>query len=1173
MSAIQLNRYVGPELSLTAAGLADGLDALVLSRALRQRLKATKEGRVVFIARDEIRARNFADSCRFFAPDLPVLLLPAWDCLPFDRVSPSRNTAAERAAALYRLANSAPDQALIIVTTISAMMQRVPPRAVIKAAGFSARTGQVLERGVLEQYLSTNGYARATTVMEPGDFAIRGGLIDIFPPNFTHPIRFDFFGDELESLRTFDVESQRTKATLSSVELAPVSEIFMGEDDISLFRRNYIMAFGGGISADPLYASVIDGIRPQGVEHFLPLFYEHTETVFDYISGSRSSDGAGPIYAYDGLLSEARREREDVIADFYESRANYALARDSGSGDPRKIAGVYRPLPPQKLYLIGEDWRKVTAPLISRYHSPFIPPEADNVIDFGAKPSRNFSPERKTVDTNVFAVLVEHVRAQASAGKRVLLACWTQGSAERMGSVLEDHGLMTELCVRGPDALAIPKGSVRRVLLPIEHGFVSDDLLVISEQDILGDRLVNRGKKRKAKNFIAEAAALRPGDLIIHIDHGLGRYIGLKTLTVTGAPHDCLELEYHGGARLYLPVENIELLSRYGTASANPLLDKLGGVAWQSRKAKAKKRLRDMAGELIKIAAKRALRSAEPIDMPDGAYAEFCARFPYAETDDQLSAIEDVMTDLKSGRPMDRLICGDVGFGKTEVALRAAFGVALSGKQVAIVVPTTILSRQHFKTFEERFRGWPVNVRQLSRLVPAKDAKETKEQLATGRCEIVIGTHALLAKTIKFSDLGLLIVDEEQRFGVGHKESLKALRADVNVLTLTATPIPRTLQMALSGIRDLSLIATPPVDRLAVRTYVAPFDDISIRKAILRERYRGGQSFFVAPRIADLSRLEEFMQKHVPEVKYVIAHGQMAGSALEDIMTAFYDGQYDVLLSTSIIESGIDIARANTMIIYRADRFGLAQLYQMRGRVGRSRVRAYAYLTIPDGFVATDSAIERLKVLQSLDSLGAGFTLASHDLDMRGGGNPLGEEQSGNVKEVGVELYQHMLEEAVAELRDDEVLLDRHWSPQVNVGVAVLIPEGYIKDLNLRLATYRRISDVGDDGESDALAAELIDRFGSLPSEVESLLKVMQIKRLCRAAHVEKIDAGPKGVVMSIRHQDVKDPSAILNAITQNGGWRLRPDQTIFVSGHYTKASVRIKGVERALRALIEQAV
>jgi len=1155
---IQLNRYASRELDLIAAGLPEGADALVFTKAVRQR-----SGRAMFIARDDTRASGFIAACRFFAPDIPVLSLPSWDCLPYDRVSPSRTLAARRAAALHSLLIAPADKPLIIVTTASAAMQKVTPRNVIATAGFQARAGQQLKREVLEAYLSDNGYSRASTVMEAGDFAIRGGLIDIYPPALDDPIRLDFFGDELESIRAFDVETQRTTKKLKDVHLAPVSEVLMSDLAVGTFRKNYIAAFGGGVSKDPIYASVVEGIRPQGIEHYLPLFYPNLETVFDYT-------GPDTLIAFDGLLDEARAERWDLIEDFYSSRQEYVEARDTGSGDPSKTAGVYRPLPSERLYIDGALWDEITVPLQTRNHTAFIPPDAINKVDFGGQMARSFSIERRTEGANVFEAVVDYVRTLKNAKKRILIAAWTEGSSERLGNVLEDHNLIASQEHRGPDALAIQPGTVRRVILPIEQGFTFGDLSVISEQDILGDRLVNRGRKRKAKNFISEAAALTPGDLIIHIDHGLGRYLGLQTLQVQDAPHDCLQLEYHGGAKLYLPVENIELLSRYGSAGEGAVLDRLGGVAWQSRKAKAKQRLKDMAGELIVIAAKRAMRTCEPTIIEDGPYNEFCARFPYAETDDQLHAIEDVFGDLRSGKPMDRLICGDVGFGKTEVALRAAFAVAMTGKQVAIVAPTTILSRQHFKTFSDRFRGWPVKVRQLSRLVSGKEAKAAKEELAKGQCEIVVGTHALLAKTIQFSDLGMIIVDEEQRFGVQHKERLKSLRADMHVLTLTATPIPRTLQMALSGIRDLSLIATPPVDRLAVRTYISPFDEVSIRKALLRERYRGGQSFFVAPRIADIPRIEEFMRESVPEVKYVIAHGQMAPGALEDIMTAFYDGQYDVLISTSIIESGIDIPSANTMIVYRADRFGLAQLYQMRGRVGRSKVRAYAYLTMPEAHMATQGAQQRLKILQSLDTLGAGFTLASHDLDMRGGGNPLGEEQSGHIKDLGVELYQHMLEEAVAELRNDDSLKDQSWSPQVNVGVAILIPESYIQDLNLRLATYRRISEIEDDEAGDALAAELIDRFGKLPEEVNSLLKVMKIKRLCRKAHVEKVDAGPMGVVLTVRHKDVSDPSIIMNAITQNAGWRLRPDQTILIKGNFEKPMPRLQGTERAVKALIK---
>ncbi len=1154
---LQLQRYVSAEEELIAAGLPEGLDAIIFTRAVR------KDGRpALFVARDDSRAAAFQAACRFFAPDIPVISMPAWDCLPFDRISPSRLIAARRSAALYLLTQVDQNAALIVVSTVSAVSQFVPPKLVIAESGFSAKAGQVLAREKLEKYLMMNGYSRASTVVEPGDYAIRGGLVDIYSPALGEPVRLDFFGDELENIRHFDVETQRTTRQISSIDLAPVGEVFFNDDAKANFRRAYVAKFGGGTSKDPIYASVSEGIRPQGIEHFLPLFFETLETVFDYLP-------EGALTAFDNLAKEALLERRDLVLDLHETRLAHTTANEEKSKRGVSGDGQYRPLPFEDLYLYPEQIEKSAAR--KRWHSPFIPPDKENLVDFKGRPGRNFSNERKTEGVNVFDAVVEHVRAEQAKGKTVVIASWTEGSSERMASVFQDHTLILPEEQRGPDLLGLPKASLRRVVLPLEHGFEFGDLRILSEQDILGDRLVNRGRRRKAKNFISEASALQPGDLIIHIDHGLGRYLGLKTLDVQSAPHDCLELEYANGAKLYLPVENIELLSRYGAAGDLVNLDKLGGVAWQSRKAKAKKRLRDMAGELIKIAAKRALRTAEPIDVPTQDYNEFCARFPYVETDDQLSAIEDVLEDLNSGKPMDRLICGDVGFGKTEVALRAAFAAVMSGQQVAVVAPTTILARQHFKTFSERFRGLPVNVRQLSRLVPPKLATSTKEELTNGRCDIVIGTHALLAKSISFANLGLLIVDEEQRFGVSHKERLKALRADVHVLTLTATPIPRTLQMALSGIRDLSLIATPPVDRLAVRTYVSPFDPVSVRKAVLREKYRGGQTFFVAPRIADLPKLEAFLSEDVPEIKYVIAHGQMPGRDLEDIMTAFYDGQYDVLLSTSIIESGIDIPSANTMIVYRADRFGLSQLYQMRGRVGRSKIRAYAYLTMPDEHVATAGALRRLKILQSLDTLGAGFTLASHDLDMRGGGNPLGEEQSGYIKDVGVELYQHMLEEAVAELRDDKDVKDQSWSPSVNLGVAVLIPDHYIQDLNLRLATYRRISEIEDDQASEALAAELIDRFGTLPLEVSSLLNVMKIKRLCRKAQVSKIDAGPRGLVVSMRHEGISDPSIILNAITQNRGWRLRPDQTIFVSGQLEKAETRVKLAVKTLRALCSE--
>jgi transcription-repair coupling factor (superfamily II helicase) len=662
---------------------------------------------------------------------------------------------------------------------------------------------------------------------------------------------------------------------------------------------------------------------------------------------------------------------------------------------------------------------------------------------------------------------------------------------------------------------------------------------------------------------------------VVHIDHGIGRYEGLKTLDVAGAPHDCLDLQYASDAKLYLPVENIDLLTRYGDAEG-VALDKLGGAGWQARKAKARQRLREMAEGLIQIAAARQLKASEEIDPPSGLFDEFCARFPYEETDDQLNAIADVVGDLAAGRPMDRLICGDVGFGKTEVALRAAFIVAMTGKQVAVVCPTTLLARQHFKTFAQRFAGWPVKVRRLSRLVPAKEAAETREGLKNGEVEIVVGTHAILSAQVGFRDLGLVIVDEEQHFGVKHKERLKELRADVHMLTLTATPIPRTLQMALSGIREMSIIATPPVDRLAVRTYITPSDPVVAREALLREKYRGGQAYYVVPRIADLTDIETFLREQVPEVKFVVGHGQMSATQLEDVMSAFYDGQYDVLLSTTIVESGLDIPTANTMIVHRADMFGLAQLYQLRGRVGRAKARAYAYLTTPPDKPLSLAAEKRLKVLQSLDSLGAGFQLASHDLDIRGGGNLLGDEQSGHIREIGVELYQQMLEDAVAELKAKGVEEKdaRGWSPQINAGAAVLIPEDYVPDLNVRLALYRRLSDAERLEDREALAAELIDRFGPLPEEAGQLLKVVGIKGLCRQAGVEKIDVGPKGAVVSFRGDSFANPLGLVQLIQKNAiTWKVRPDQKVVVKGEWPTPDARLGAAEKILSQLAKVAL
>jgi transcription-repair coupling factor (superfamily II helicase) len=1140
-----LKRIAQADGRLHLVGAPEGFDALVMADAVR-----AVGGVSCFVARDEARAGAFIEALGFFAPGLEVLRFNNWDCLPYDRMGPTPGVSAARMAALSRLTHrKTGEPPLLVVTSTGALMQRLPPRELVRSAGFSARPGEDVDVELLEFYFAANGYARASTVSERGEFAIRGGVIDVFAPGAEEPARLDLFGDTLETLRTFDPLTQRSTGKLDRLDLLPVSEVLLDDKAVSRFRTGFTERFGAS-GDDALYATVSEGGRRQGMEHWLPLFYERTDTLFDYL-------GAEALLAFDHQVQEARDERLKTVQDYYEARRQALLDRTA----------TYRALPPEALYLSAADWDRLTDAHRARRFSPFQREGAD-VVDLGARMGRTFAAERASDSGVLFEYVTAHAEKLIRDGKRVMFASWTEGSSDRLGSMLADHGMKAIRAARDwPEAQSTPAKTPLRIVLPLEHGFETDSLAVIAETDILGDRLARPRKKRRASNFIAEAASLSPGDLVVHIDHGIGRYEGLKTLDVNQAPHDCLELVYGGDSKLYLPVENIDLLTRYGAETEGVQLDRLGGAAWQSRKARAKQRLREMAEGLIKIAAARAMKSTAEIEPPSGLYDEFSARFPYHETDDQLAAISDVLEDLSSGKPMDRLICGDVGFGKTEVALRGAFVVAMSGKQVAVVCPTTLLARQHYKSFTDRFQGWPVKVRHLSRLVTAKEAAETRAALADGSVEVVIGTHAILAESIKFNDLGLVIVDEEQRFGVKHKEKLKALREDVHMLTLTATPIPRTLQMALSGIREMSIIATPPVDRLTVRTYVTPQDAILTREALLREKYRGGQAYYVAPRIKDLPEIERLLREQVPEVKVVVGHGQMSATQLEAVMTAFYDGQYDVLLSTTIVESGLDIPSANTLIVHRADMFGLAQLYQIRGRVGRAKTRAYAYLTTPPEQQLTEGAEKRLRVLQSLDSLGAGFQLASHDLDIRGGGNLLGDEQSGHIKEIGVELYQQMLEDAVAELKEGggrELVDARGWSPQINAGVAVLIPEDYVRDLNVRLSLYRRISDAERVEEREQLAAEMIDRFGPLPSEAEQLLRVVTIKGLCRQAGVSKLDVGPKGAVAHFLNDEFANPMGLVHLVQRNAaGWKIRPDHKLVVKGDWPGPDARLTAAEK----------
>ena len=937
-----------------------------------------------------------------------------------------------------------------------------------------------------------------------------------------------------------------------------MSEVILDEAAITRFRQNYRIEFGAAGSDDPLYEAVSAGRKHQGMEHWLPFFHERLETLFDYLPGA--------TVTLDDQLTPARVARWDSIVDQYETRK---IAMDTKG----RMDSVYKPTPPKNLYLDETAWsHQISAHRAVQFH-PLPQASGPGVVDAGGRIGRNFAPERQQESINLFGALADHIKARMTKGP-VVVASYSEGARERLSGLIEDEGLAETIAVA--DGRRIGKAGLHLAVWALEHGFEAPDMTVISEQDVLGDRLIRKPKRRrKAENFLTEAQSLSPGDLVVHVDHGIGRYIGLEVVTAAGAAHECLLLEYAEESKLYLPVENIELLSKYGHDEG--LLDKLGGGAWQAKKARLKERIREMADRLIRIAAERALRKAPAMDPPPHAWEEFSARFPYQETDDQLRAIEDVMSDLNSGQPMDRLICGDVGFGKTEVAMRAAFVAAMSGLQVAIVAPTTLLARQHAAGFKERFRGFPLEVRQLSRFVPAKEAGQTREGLAKGTVDIVVGTHALLAKNIRFQNLGLLIIDEEQHFGVAHKERLKQLRSDIHVLTLTATPIPRTLQLSLTGVRDLSIIGTPPVDRLAIRTYVTEFDAITIREALLREHYRGGQSFYVVPRISDLPEIEAFLQDQLPELSYVVANGQMAAGELDDRMNAFYDGKYDVLLATTIVESGLDIPTANTMVVHRADMFGLAQLYQIRGRVGRSKTRAYAYLTTKPRQKLTDSAEKRLRVLGSLDTLGAGFTLASQDLDIRGAGNLLGEEQSGQMRDVGYELYQSMLEEAIAKIKSGEVegLVegDEQWAPQINLGVPVLIPETYVPDLDVRLGLYRRLSSLTSKVELEGFAAELIDRFGKLPKEVNTLMLVVRIKAMCKKAGIAKLDGGPKGATIQFHNDKFASPQGLVEFIQSQDGLAKVKDNKIVVRRDWRKDSDKIKGAFAIARDLAEKIV
>lgn len=1138
-------------LSSVPSGYDAWLAAELMQSAQNDVLLIVSDGRALF---------ETAALVHFIAPDVEVLTLPAWDTVPYDRVSPSAEILSERIETLSTLAlYPSAKKPRLIITSVGAAMQKLPPQKIFLNTRRTLQTGGKLSFNDFLHYAAVNGYTKVEQVMEPSEFAVRGDIIDIFPSGAKEPLRIDLFDEDIEKIRTFDPLTQRTTGVLQSYSFGLANEVVLDEHTVKNFRAAYREAFGTNSLKDELYESISAGKKYIGMENWLPFFYdEPLPSIFDY------APRATLILGRD--FNDALAAKAESIADYYQARLEALKAPQDES--------TYRPIKPELIYLNPDKLQKICADKASVRLTSMILPAGENILDMRVLPAREFyhAPNTAAAYDDLKNYLAENGRL-----KRFIF-CTSEGSRERLFGLLSEYGIQnTTFATTYAEALkSAGNKKIALVVAELSHGFKSPDFCVVSEADILGARQTRkRTAKVSAENFIEDVSSLSVGELVVHIEHGIGRFEGLEKIMAGGAPHDCLKIIYAHDDKLFVPVENIDVISRYGADDEDVMLDVLGGAAWQAKKAKVKEKIKDIAEKLIKVAAERQLKTTDTFAPPNGIYDDFCARFPYQETDDQLKAIDDVLADLNTGVPMDRLICGDVGFGKTEVALRAAFSVAMSGAQVALIVPTTLLARQHYMNFQERLKGFPVRVKMLSRLVSAKESRETLEGLKNGSVEIVIGTHALLSPNVQFCNLGLLIIDEEQHFGVAHKEKLKALKSDVHVLTLSATPIPRTLQLSLTGVKQLSIIATPPVDRLAARTFVMPFDKVLIKEAIYREKFRGGQTFFVCPRVSDIAGVQKDLRELVPDVKIAVAHGQMPVKELEDVMTDFAAGKADLLLSTTIIESGIDMPTVNTMIIYRADMFGLAQLYQLRGRIGRSKVRGYCYFTIPPQKKLKPVAERRLNILSALDTLGAGFSLASHDMDIRGSGNVLGTEQSGHIKDVGVALYHHMLEEEIAKQKAAATSValpeSEDWSPQITTGIPIMIDERYIPDLGVRLGLYKRIGALKTYDELLDMRAELVDRFGPIPPEAENLLTTIEIKQMCKVAGIARIDAGAKGILIGFHNNMFKAVDKLIDLMNKSFGViKIRPDQKLLIEGDLEDYAKRIGVIKKYVKLLSE---
>ena len=1069
-----------------------------------------------------------------------ILYFPSLDTVPYDRISPSGKVLSQRAATLTNLVQG--NTPKIIVTAAQNLLNKLPTPSVFANTTISITPGMKMDIEEVAIFLVTNGFSRVASAVDSGEFAIRGEIIDLVTYN-NQGYRINFGWNNIENIREYDPYSQISKKTLLKLSLSTASEVLLNSETIANFKSNFLRIFGVNHIKNPLYESIIAGHKFHGYEHLLPLFYKEMCTIYDFL-GNHS-------IIYDNLCIQAILEYEHTYNDFYQSRLS------SNKANPDSF---YFAIPTE--FLINSS--KATKKILTEGDHILLEAGSGNNLSQLDNISTQAKIEKKTEFDKLFEIIVEHKK------KTPVILCNSKSGRERIKNIAADYEYVTKEISR----LSLAKKNfINLAIAPLSHGFISSKYLFISDQDILGDKFSTqsyKSTKKKLQNILTELDNISENELVIHKEHGIGMFEKIQTIYVDDIAHDCLKIIYANNDILYLPVENIDQIKKYG--SNDTTLDKLGGVSWQKRKARLKNRIKDIASKLIKISAERHLVTTRPVQFDQDAYEKFCRNFPYNETEDQISSILDIKTDLESSRLMDRLICGDVGFGKTEIAMRAAFMITCDVNdylpQVAIISPTTILCKQHYTSFLERFKDTKLKIAQLSRLVKSSEANKIKHAIADGKINIIIGTHSLLASSIKFKNLKMIIIDEEQHFGVTQKEHLKHLKTGTHVLSLSATPIPRTLQMSMAGIKDLSLITTPPIDRLPVRTNVMPFDPVVIRDALMRERFRGGLSFYVVPRIKDIKQVEKQLNKFVPELKYKIAHGQMPASEIDQVMNEFCDGKFDVLLSTTIIESGIDIPIANTIIIHRSDMLGLSQLYQLRGRVGRGKVRGYAYLTLTHYKKATKHSLQRLDVLQNIDSLGAGFTIASHDMDLRGFGNLVGSQQSGHIKEVGAELYQEMLDGAIEELKskkNKEKAIT--FTPAINLGITVLIPYSYIEDSSLRLAIYRRTGELKTPTEIESFRNEMVDRFGPLPNEFSNLLSVVKIKNTCLELKISSLDSGPNGFVMKFNENfDVSD--MVLEFVKKHPRHaKIKPDNKL-VFLKTLKAEILLSETEKLLTAL-----